>query len=267
MEKRVHTLLEEVTFSKIFVLWMAIILFFGFIFFFLNQKETILIGQDNIDLQDAVYFSFVTAATIGYGDILPVGIGRLFSIIEGILGLLLYGAVISKLVSYKQEKMLEQIYKIIYEQRMDEIRSALYLFRTDITRATEKANSGNWRSFDFGVVLTALEAILIDASKMISKKSDDSKTDVREHLHLELALHSISISLHRLLDLLALLRRKKIKWQNKTTIRNMKSITELTWGCIINCRRIKGLHSLEKVQMIGDAYTKLKLYTTAKKRR
>lgn len=266
MEKRIHTLLDEVTFLKIFVFWMVIILVFGVIFFFLNQRETILVGQNNIDIQDAVYFSFVTAATIGYGDILPVGLGRLFSIIEGVLGLLIYGVVISKLVSYKQEKMLEQIYKISYEQKMNEIRSALYLFRTDITRAAEKANSGHWESFDFGVVLTALEAVLIDASKMLCKNGEDSKTDAREHLHLELVLHSISISLHRLLDLLALLKKKRIKWQNKTTIRNMKSITELTWGCIINCKRIKGLHSLEKVQMIGDAYKNLKPYTTAKRR-
>ncbi len=73
--------MDEATFLKIFVFWMVIILVFGVVFFFLNQSEIILIGQDNIEIQDAVYFSFVTAATIGYGDILPVGLGRLFSII------------------------------------------------------------------------------------------------------------------------------------------------------------------------------------------
>lgn len=49
--------------------------------FFYHQVE-------DMDFIDAFYFSFVTLATIGYGDITPHTIlGKLFTVIYGILGL------------------------------------------------------------------------------------------------------------------------------------------------------------------------------------
>jgi len=43
---------------------------------------------------NALYFSGITYATIGYGDISPVGIARLLAVVEGLLGIILNAALI-----------------------------------------------------------------------------------------------------------------------------------------------------------------------------
>ena len=55
---------------------------------------------------DSFYFSFVTLATIGYGDITPVTtIGKLFTVVYGILGLglvsLSVGVIARELVQFR----------------------------------------------------------------------------------------------------------------------------------------------------------------------
>ncbi|HAM53475.1 MAG TPA: hypothetical protein DCP92_23310 [Nitrospiraceae bacterium] len=46
------------------------------------------------------YFSFVTMATLGYGDIVPVHpVARLFAVIEALIGLLYPATLLARLVS------------------------------------------------------------------------------------------------------------------------------------------------------------------------
>ena len=43
---------------------------------------------------DSICFSFITAFTIGYADIVPVtGVGRFISLLNGLLGLMLGGLI------------------------------------------------------------------------------------------------------------------------------------------------------------------------------
>ena len=43
---------------------------------------------------DSIFFSFITAFTIGYGDIIPLtGVGRFISLLNGLLGLILRGLI------------------------------------------------------------------------------------------------------------------------------------------------------------------------------
>ena len=40
----------------------------------------------------ALYFSFVTATSVGYGDVVPMGVIRIVAIAEAITGLLIFGS-------------------------------------------------------------------------------------------------------------------------------------------------------------------------------
>src|ERR1017187_3759128 len=46
-------------------------------------------------LLGALYFSFVTQLTVGYGDIVPIGIGRLLAVAQAVVGTGIFGIWIS----------------------------------------------------------------------------------------------------------------------------------------------------------------------------
>lgn len=80
---------------RIVILSALVIMIFSFIYFItgLNySNEIIQFSSSNsflenmIDLLNALYFSVVTFTTLGYGDILPIGISKLFAGIEALMG-------------------------------------------------------------------------------------------------------------------------------------------------------------------------------------
>ena len=81
--------------TRIILVSLFIILCFAGVFFFtgLLSDETVIVYASqaslsaNIDMYwQSLYFSVVTFTTLGYGDILPIGISRLFASIEALLG-------------------------------------------------------------------------------------------------------------------------------------------------------------------------------------
>ncbi len=61
---------------------------------------------EKMPFADALYFSFVTGLTIGYGDIAPVTLaGRVVSILTGFLGILITGLIVAVAVHALRETM------------------------------------------------------------------------------------------------------------------------------------------------------------------
>jgi len=83
-------------------------------------------------LVSSVYFSFVTALSIGYGDVTPVGVARVLAVTEGAAGLILFGVVISKLVSRRQEELTEEIHRITFGERLDRVQTNLHYVLGDM---------------------------------------------------------------------------------------------------------------------------------------
>ncbi len=106
-------------------------------------------------LLEAIYFSFVTGLSIGFGDIVPVGAVRLLAIVQGGGCLLLFGAIISKLVSGRQEELTEEIHRIAFEDRLGRVRTNLHLVVREIQDLTADCAAGREPS---DAVLTRFES-------------------------------------------------------------------------------------------------------------
>src|SRR3989338_4855050 len=117
--------IDKLDFKNVFLYWLLYMFVFGIIFFLLSfsQSDGILYKQGRLTPSingfiTAQYFSFITSASAsqGYGDIMPTGMSRILAVIEAVSGLIIFGLLISKLVSIKQEAILNEVYDISFDE-------------------------------------------------------------------------------------------------------------------------------------------------------
>lgn len=99
-------------------------------------------GHDAGALMESIYFSFVTGLSIGFGDIVPVGVVRLLAVLQGGACLLVFGAIISRLVSGRQEELTEEIHRIAFEDRLGRVRTNLHLVVSEIQEMSAQCGDG-----------------------------------------------------------------------------------------------------------------------------
>jgi len=98
-----------ITYNHYFLraLWKIKIIIF-WLFTVLVADAAAIAYFEKMSFADALYFTFVTGLTIGYGDIAPVTlIGRVVAILTGVQGLLITGIIVAVAV-YALRKTLEQ---------------------------------------------------------------------------------------------------------------------------------------------------------------
>lgn len=91
--------------------YATVMIGFGLIYILLEMNDhTVLIEGNEIRrgnyfdlLETGLYFSAVTLFSVGYGDINPVGIGRLVAVIEALIGYTIPAAFVARAV-YDMEK-------------------------------------------------------------------------------------------------------------------------------------------------------------------
>ena len=136
--------------DRLVFFWLGMILAFGFVYWGAGiamgwglQSGNVSVKPDFEGLVTSIYFSFVTALSIGYGDVIPVGPLRILAIVEGAAGLLIFGCLVSKLVSRRQEELTEEIHRTTFEDRLDRVRTNLHLVFSDLGAVLQlKAEQG-----------------------------------------------------------------------------------------------------------------------------
>ncbi len=227
-------------FKQIFISYILIIFIFAGIYFALNFTEnnglmynkTAITSNVN-GFYNALYFSVITATATGYGDIAPIGLSKAVAILEVIAGLLIFGMLISKLVSYKQDILLDELYDLTFEDKINRLRSSLYLFRTDAGKVIERIESGQLtvkRLYDATSLITSFENTLEDIENILCpKKKKEFIKDLNE-LTLELVVNSMTLSLSRLTELVVILKNKYgNEWSND---KNILTISKIKTYCL-----------------------------------
>jgi hypothetical protein len=73
-----------------------------------------------LDFGSCLYFSVVTFTSLGFGDLRPVGYGRMLAGLEVVVGLTFFGLAVAKLSSYKQSYLLNQLYARDIQGKLDQ---------------------------------------------------------------------------------------------------------------------------------------------------
>lgn len=134
--------LSDQTVGELFWLWIQIVLLFGAMYWLIDwlPGQTLVtngapVRPNGWGFLSALYFSAVTATSVGYGDIVPAGATRLLAIAESVAGLIIFGCVVSKFVSRRQEQVIGEIHRIAFEDRLGRVRTNLHLVRTELVAA------------------------------------------------------------------------------------------------------------------------------------
>lgn len=148
--KKVVRLIDRASFKELLLFWILFMFLLGcFYFILIFFGDTILyrgkVVEPGIDgFFITQYFSFLTSisASQGYGDIFPLGIARLVAVLEAITGLLLFGMLIAKLVSVKQEVILDEVYSISHDEKLNRVRSTINQYTLDVNKLMDKVHQG-----------------------------------------------------------------------------------------------------------------------------
>lgn len=92
-------------FYTLLIVYSIVIIGFGMIYFILSFHTPILLEYEEFrevgmlgNFIHSFYFSGVTLLTIGYGDVTPIGIGRIVALIQALIGYVLPTAFVLRLV-------------------------------------------------------------------------------------------------------------------------------------------------------------------------
>jgi len=247
-QKKVSSWIDKLTFFRIFFIWTTVIVLFGVGYFIFSSVRSYLYfsrsGAPVEGLLDYIYFSFITATSTGYGDIVPLGIFKLLALVEVIFGLLLLAFVTSKLISIKQDIILNELYEISFNEKISRLRSSLLLFRQNINRLIGKVEGGVIRKreiYDIYTYLSSLEDTINELLFQTGKPEGKRFTKAIDPLNTELIFISIIHSFERFYELVAILNQNNLEWRRDVTI-------ELINKCIsLNTLLFEKLNSSKKL--------------------
>lgn len=142
-DRSVLSLIHRRSALQLFLIWIGMILLSGVGYWLVAVlsgdglvEAGVPIGTDLQGFGNALYFSFVTATSIGYGDILPVGTARVIAVAEAISALLIFGSVVAKFVSHRQDELVSEIHRITFEERLDRVQTNLHMVISDMLAIT-----------------------------------------------------------------------------------------------------------------------------------
>jgi hypothetical protein len=114
--------IEKWPFGGLLVSLVVVILLFATAFYFLSFYDEGIVATagkpKEISFLDSLYFSIVTVSSLGYGDFRPEGLGRLFAVIEVILGLVIIALIVAKMASDRTATLVRLLYSSDSERRL-----------------------------------------------------------------------------------------------------------------------------------------------------
>lgn len=170
--------------SNLLIIWILIAILFGFLYHFLPGKLIDSRTGEVTSIWDAIYFSFVTMLTIGYGDITAIGLIRILTAIEGLIGWVLFGLIVYRVVSVRQDIILKEIHNLSNEQYLSRVRNSLFVSNTNIIRFIKDSHvkkiAKDAMAYELSVISTTLRSNIEDARRFLCRNKNIVVGDIQE---------------------------------------------------------------------------------------
>jgi len=127
----------------LFGIWLAISAFFALVYWVAGNGGAGLvsgdatIGADLLGLNTAFWFSIATAMSADYGDVAAIGWMRLVVLVETAVGLVLFTALVSKILDDQQEEVLNEVHRLTFENRLGRVRTNLHLMLSELAEIAD----------------------------------------------------------------------------------------------------------------------------------
>jgi hypothetical protein len=276
LQQKLAQTIRKVDFDWILLLYIVIVFAFGTIFFILSFTEhhgihnaDIRINQDINGYLDAIYFSFVTSTSLGYGDIYPSGFSRFFAVIEVAISLFVFGILISKLFSLKQEQILTELYDVSFQDRVTRTITGLYNFRAEVNSIVNRLSKSRLNKKQKRALLRYVEANfhafgshLMNINRLVSQKQSPHLSSLSD-FRIDIIFDNLYNCVDKIEQLLTALNNKKINWQSAPIVRNLESIIGLTDGICISKQDTE--HTTQREKDITKTLKKLRKLAGIKK--
>jgi hypothetical protein len=199
------------------VLWFGVILTFAVMYFYLSfvpgqGSDQIAAVSDPLErFLTALYFSAITGSTVGYGDVLPLGISRGLAALEGVLSFILLAVFVSRIASRKQDAAISDIHLLARDSLFNSFRHGLFIARKDLDIIVQKVESGavlverDWKN-----VRTAFRLMHTQIDNIPQLYATNKKGEQIDEDHEQLVLDSVERSLRRAREVMTILEERGI---------------------------------------------------------
>ncbi len=221
--------LANASYSQLFLLWMFVNIICAVWYYELGALHSIhspthLADMDTWErLFNSFYFSIITATSIGYGDIVPMGFSKAIAMAQAILALMIFAIFVAKLVTRKQDMIMDDMHRMTSEGIFHSLRQGLFIVRKDFDTLIERLESektlspGDWDILTTAYIQT--EKLMEDMPQLYGTRID-AKRDT-------LLLEAIQRTLRRMKELMGAMTKKKINWKKHESADELKELISI----------------------------------------
>ncbi len=258
-KKKFYSVIDSISFFRILLIWIAVNTAFGiFYFLFANSHSFLQVTQTGSaisTLQEAIYYSFITATATGFGDIVPVGFFRLLATIEAVTGLLVLAVITSKLISLKQNTILEEVYELTFSEKVNRLRASLLYFRQNLHNLIHKADDDSLTKRDISHLHTLFYSFQGTLQDMVDLVQRQKKHDVIKRIddiNASLLMNSIIQTFQRIIELIQSMEQKNISWKSKRNLTYLKNCIGINSELFKIMKKIKTVKTDTLQDLIHD---------------
>lgn len=224
----------SLSYVQLAAVYFLAIVGFGVIYLVLRywipvHAPTIPEGSILTEFWNAVYFSTVTATSVGYGDIVPQGFSKFIAGMESFSALFIFGILVAKPISEREEAALYQVHKLTLENIFNTIREGFFIVRKDFDAIIAAANEKRLTDQSMENLETALKHAHVLMEDIPTFYDTERRLYIIDRRREHLLTESVERTFERIIVLISELDKAKHPWRSHTEVHeSIKELIEIT---------------------------------------